>query len=150
MPGHLFDELKPPAGRAVNAGNVSRAVAGAGHAVKRAQADVNAARKALDKGADPGAKAQLAQAEDQLLGAQADRGFAVRGVAERVSAGDTILTSALPQTIDQRIAAERRSDAATDYAANLTGRGGLSPVERELRETRRELQLLRDRLAPED
>ena len=146
---HLFDELKPPAGRAVNAGNVSRAVAGAGHAIKRAEREVKAAREAVAKGADPGAKAQLARAEDQLLGAKADRGFAVRGVAERVKSGDTILTDALPQTIDQRIAAERRSDDATDYAASLRG-GTPDPVTRELRETRRELELLRDRLAPAD
>ena len=52
------------------------------------------------------------------------------------------------QTIDQRVAAERRSDDAQDYATTLRG-GTPDPVARELRETRRELQLLRDRLAPE-
>ena len=147
MPGHLFDELKAPAGRVVNAANVSRAVAGAGHAIKRAEAEVNAARKALDKGADPGAKAQLARAEDALLGAKADRGYAVRSVAERVKNGDTILTTPLPLTVADRVAAERRRDAAETYAAGVNNRQGPSRVELELRETRRALEVMHARLA---
>jgi len=55
----------------------------------------------------------------------------------------------VPLTLDERIAAERRRDDADAYAAGLNGERQ-DPVVRELRETRRELQLLRDRLAPED
>lgn len=36
MPGHLFDQLRPPAGRELNTGVVSNHVAAPGHAVRRA------------------------------------------------------------------------------------------------------------------
>ena len=75
--------------------------------------------------------------------------MALRTIIDRVSRGDTILTSPVALTLDQRIAAERRSDDADAYAASVNGERQ-DPVVRELRENRRELQLLRDRLAPAD
>jgi len=157
MQEHIFNELKAPAGRAVNPANVSNAVAGAGHAVRRAEAEVKAARQAVARGTKGAvslfpaghAEQQLASAEDRLRGRVGERNMTLRSIVDRVSRGDTILTSPVALTLDQRIAAERRHDDAEDCAATLNGRTP-DPVARELRETRRELQLLRDRLAPED
>lgn len=156
MPGNLFDSLRPPEGRTVNAATVSNHAAGAGFAVKRAEAEVEIARKAVTKGTasvapwpSGHAEQQLASAEDRLRGVVGERNMTLRTIIDRVSRGDTILTSPVALTLDQRIAAERRHDDAEDYAATLNGRTP-DPVTRELRETRRELQLLRDRLAPED
>jgi len=140
----------------VNPSTVSNHVAGAGHAVRRAEAEVEAARKAAKgtKGAVSPfpaghAEQQLAEAEDRLRGRVGERNVVLRSVIDRVARGDPLLTSPMALSVDQRIAAERRSDDADAYAASLDG-GRPDPVVRELRENRRELQLLRDRLAPAD
>jgi len=111
---HLFDQLKgPPPGRALNPGAVSNHAAAAGHAVKRAEREVKAAREAAAKGGDAQfAERELAQAEDRLRGVVGERNMALRTIVDRVSRGDTILTSPVALTLDQRIAAERRSDDA--------------------------------------
>lgn len=158
MPPTLFDMLRPPEGRQVNPGVVSNHVASSGHALRRAEAEVEAARKAVARGTKGAvslfpsghAEQQLAEAEDRLRGRIGERSMTLRTIVDRVSRGDaTLTTEGAPLTIDQRVAAERRSDDAEAYTATLEGNPP-DPVVRELRETRREIQLLRDRLAPED
>lgn len=150
MSNHLFAELHPPPGRRVNREAVARYWEHQDKARKQAQAAVEAARKQAAKLPDDRHFAdQLARAEDHALGVEGEVKMARRKVVEDVERGRDGFTVEAPLTPEQAIDAEERRDRARADAEQAHGLPSASPVERELRETRRELQRLRAQLAGE-
>lgn len=144
---HLFDELHPPAGRRANLESIARYWEHHDKARKQAERDVQAARKAAEKMPDDHEFArQLARAEDNLLGVRGDAKMARRRIVEDVARGREPWTVEAPLTAEQAIDAEERRARLMQDTAHAHGLPTASPVERELRETKRELQRLRAQL----
>jgi hypothetical protein len=106
----IFNQLKPPAGRKVNVVTVAGYTGKVNASAAKEEAMVAELRKRAARTPDPDTDRQLAEAEDHLLGVRGDRKAALRGVVERVAAGDDSFTTEAEMTPEQRLdrAAARR------------------------------------------